>query len=65
MSVPRLSCCQDLKPYVANLTDFEPEAHVNRQVENLRAENEMLQRCLRESKNPKAFENYLRSKTTL
>ena len=50
---------------MANLTDFEPEAHVNRQVENLRAENEMLQRCLRESKNPKAFENYLRSKTTL
>ena len=61
----RGSAAKDLKPYVANLTDFEPEAHVKRQVDNLKAENEMLQRCLRESKNPKAFESYLRSKTTL
>jgi len=55
---------KDLKPYVANLTDFEPESHVKRQMDSLRAENEMLQRCLRDTKNPRAFEGYLRSKTT-
>ena len=31
---------------------------------NSSKDNDMLQRCLRESKNPRAFEGYLRSKTT-
>ncbi|KAL1529851.1 hypothetical protein AB1Y20_000782 [Prymnesium parvum] len=55
---------KDLKPYVANLTDFEPESHVKQQLGNLRSENELLQRCLRDSKRPGAFEAYLRSSST-
>lgn len=50
---------------MANLSDFEPEEHVTRQLGSLRSENDMLQKCLQDSKNPRAFETYLRSKTTL
>ncbi len=55
---------QSLKPYIANFTSFEPEVEVSRKSRDLKQENDLLRKCLQDSKNPRAFEGYLRTKTT-
>ena len=52
---------RNIKPYVANTSDFATEGECNRQISELRAESEMLRKCLSERSNPKAFEQYLRA----
>jgi len=52
---------QDVNPYVLNLTEFVPETEATRVAKDLRAENEILKRCLSNTnKEPNAFESYLR-----
>ena len=50
-------------PYVLNLTEFVPEQEATRAARDLRAENDVLRACLKDTKNPKAFESYLRRST--
>lgn len=48
-------------PYVLNLTDFLPEVQSTRQARELRAENDILRKCLGDNaRQPKAFEAYLK-----
>ena len=53
---------RDMKPYMANLTDFVTEGESSRNIRELQAENELLRKCLGEggANEPKAFESYLR-----
>ena len=55
---------KSLKPYVYNHTEFVSTADSNRHSSTLQAENEMLRRCLQDSRTPGAFESYLRASTT-
>ena len=58
------SAARDANPYVLNLTDFVAETEANRQVRELRAESELLRKCLQEGgQRPKAFESFLRRST--
>lgn len=50
----------NIKPYFANLTDFVAEGEACRQVRELQAESELLRKCLADSKQPRAFESYLK-----
>ena len=50
-----------LKPYVANLTDFVGEGEASRHVRELRAESELLRKCMGESRDkPNAFQEFLK-----
>lgn len=54
---------RDANPYVLNLTEFMPETEASRQARDLKAENELLRKCLSDAKAGKksnAFEGYLR-----
>ena len=56
---------KQLKPYVYNHTEFVTSADANRHARNLKGENELLRRCLQDPRKPGAFEEYLRTATTL
>ena len=53
---------RDANPYVLNLTEFVPETEATRQARELRAESDLLRKCLEghNSSKPRAFEGYLK-----
>lgn len=51
-------------PYIADMTMFVPGIQASRQTQKLRADNELLRRCLTDKSNPRAFENFIRNSTT-
>lgn len=55
---------KSLKPYVYNHTEFVGTADANRHLGGLRKENELLRKCLQDSRTPGAFDQYLKTSTT-
>lgn len=51
-------------PYVADTTMFLPGIQASQQAQKLRADNELLRRCLGDKSNPRAFESFIRTSTT-
>ena len=54
---------REANPYVLNLTEFLPEQEATRQARDLKAENELLRKCLADAQKGKggnAFEGFLR-----
>lgn len=56
---------RNLKPYVANVTDFILDVDVQEQLRTLRQENELLRHALTDRSNPRAFEKFLRLKNSI
>lgn len=55
-----------LRPYVANLTDFVAEGEASRVVRELRAESDLLRKCLADGKDrPRAFDTYLKASKSM
>lgn len=55
---------KNLKPYVYNHTEFVGTADANRHLSGLKKENDLLRKCLQDSRKPGAFEQYLKASTT-
>ena len=60
----RRALLRESKPYVANFSDFLPEAEANRKARELKEENELLRKCLVRETKADAFDSYIRKKTT-
>jgi len=60
----RRQLLRESKPYVANFSDFLPEAEANRKARELKEENELLRKCLVRETKADAFDSYIRKKTT-
>ena len=56
---------RQLKPYMANTSEFTSEHEASRHIDGLQKENELLRKCLQGSRTPGAFDTYLHAKTTL
>lgn len=55
---------KNLKPYVYNHTEFVGTADANRHLNGLKKENDLLRKCLQDSRKPGAFDHYLKTNTT-